>query len=83
MEFLDQFQNKDEILHLWPLLEKEFCKPLVEQNLDTFYVLLNIKKKFPDLFSKPVMKKYFGSGKIINKETLPDVIKVLNVSLCI
>ncbi|CAK9816347.1 Myb-binding protein 1A [Anthophora quadrimaculata] len=71
---------------VWPVIEKEISKPWAEQTLDSFYVLLVIRNKCPSLINQEFSKKHFGTEKIITKESMSNIVKVLlelpKVMLC-
>ncbi|XP_011495730.1 PREDICTED: DNA polymerase V [Ceratosolen solmsi marchali] len=77
IEFLNQLDNNDSLAPIWMLIEQEICKPVAEQTLDTFYALLIIQDKFPEIISKKILKNCFGSEDIINEESIKDILKIL------
>lgn len=80
VDFINQLDNEEMLAPVWPLLEKEICKPFSEQTLDTFYALLVIQNKFPRIITRKTLKKCFGNENIINEESIQDILKVLTVS---
>ncbi|XP_034183243.1 MYB binding protein 1a isoform X1 [Osmia lignaria lignaria] len=77
VEFINQVNLECIQKSVWPVVEKEFGKPWVEQTLDSFYVLLSIQNKCPSLLNYEFSKKHFGTKSIITRESLSDIIKVL------
>ncbi|XP_029041713.1 myb-binding protein 1A-like protein [Osmia bicornis bicornis] len=77
VEFINQVNLECIQKSVWPVIEKEFGKPWVEQTLDSFYVLLTIQNKCPSLVNYEFSKKHFGTKSIITRESLSDIMKVL------
>ncbi|XP_076236733.1 MYB binding protein 1a [Calliopsis andreniformis] len=77
VEFINQINIKDIKKLVWPIVEKEFGKPWIEQTLDTFYILLVIKDKYPSLVNHEFSKKHFSTENIITKESMNSIVKVL------
>ena len=69
------------MMAIWPILEKEVCKPFSDQSLDSFYGLLVIQDRFPKIITKKTLKKCIGSENIINEENIKDILRILTVSL--
>lgn len=81
--FLDEFIIQLDIESMkkivWPIVEKEFGKPWSEQTLDSFYVLLVVREKYPSLVDHKFLKKHLGVKDILAKESIEDIIKLLMV----
>ncbi|XP_012541717.2 myb-binding protein 1A [Monomorium pharaonis] len=75
-EFVDQLDSES-MKNVWPLVEKEISKPWSEQTLDTFYVLLIIKDKYPSLVNHKFLKEHLGVKEIITKESMENIVKLL------
>lgn len=80
IDFLNQIDETTFANNVWPLLQQELIKPLLEQNLETLHTLLIIQEKFPSTVRK-IYKKTFGSENIINTESLESITKILTVSI--
>lgn len=76
IDFLNQIDETTFANNVWPLLQQELIKPLLEQNLETLHTLLIIQEKFPSTVRK-IYKKTFGSENIINTESLESITKIL------
>ncbi|XP_014470444.1 PREDICTED: DNA polymerase V-like [Dinoponera quadriceps] len=62
---------------VWPIIEKQFVKPWSEQTLDTFYILLIVRDKYPSLLDHKFLKEHLGVRDIITKESMENIIKLL------
>ncbi|KAJ8687432.1 hypothetical protein QAD02_023226 [Eretmocerus hayati] len=80
MSFLIEYLNQIEetaFQSVWSLIEPEICKQLTEQTLDSFYALLVIQEKFPNVLTAKLIKKKFGHKEIINQDSIADIVKIL------
>lgn len=80
IDFLNQIDETLFVNNVWPLLQQELIKPMLEQNLETLHTLLIIQEKFPSVVKK-IYKKTFGSENIINVESMESITKILTVSI--
>ncbi|XP_014218699.1 myb-binding protein 1A-like protein [Copidosoma floridanum] len=76
-DFLKQIDDNGAMAALWPVMEQETCKPLSEQNLDSLHLLLIVFNTFPDVINKETLKNSFGSDKVICKDTVKEIAKIL------
>jgi len=77
-EFIIQLDIKS-MKEIWPVVEKEVAKPLSEQTLDMFYILLVLRDKYPSLINQKFLKQHLGVKEIITKESMEDIVKILTV----
>lgn len=77
-EFIIQLDLKS-MEQIWPVIEKEVAKPLSEQTLDMFYILLVLKDKYPSLVNKKFLKQHLGVKEIITEESMENIVKILTV----
>lgn len=80
VEFLKQLEDEEALVPHWPILEKEICTPFKDQNLDSFYALLIIQDKFPQILTSVVLRKCLGHETIVNKESIEEIVRILTVS---
>lgn len=79
-EFIVHLDTKSMKKIVWPIIEEQIGKPLSEQTLDTFYILLVIQDKHSSLLNHEFLKAHLGIKDIIVKESMEDIVKLLLVS---
>jgi len=77
-EFIVQL-DIESMKNIWPIVEKEIGRPWSEQTLDTFYMLLIVRDKYPSLVNHKFLKEHLGMKEIITKESIEDIVKLLTV----
>ncbi|XP_061393037.1 myb-binding protein 1A [Musca vetustissima] len=66
IEMLSQEQFETAV---WPLVQKELCRPWNKQNLQTIHCLIVLQKKFPTLVNAKFLKAHFGGVELLNPES--------------
>ncbi|KAG7212195.1 hypothetical protein KM043_012535 [Ampulex compressa] len=77
LEFIQQLDIECIRTSFWPIIETEFGKQWSELTLDSFYVLLLLKNKFPLLINRQFLKKHLKNEDIVTKETMENSLKIL------
>lgn len=77
-EFIDQL-DVTSVKEIWPAVEKEVAKPLSEQTLDMFYILLVLRDKYPLLVNRKFLQQHLGVEEIITEKSMEDIVKILTV----
>lgn len=64
---------------IWPIIKKDLGKPWSEQTLDSFYMLLLVRDKYPSLVDAKFLKEHLDVKDIITKESIENIFKLLMV----
>ncbi|XP_076256235.1 MYB binding protein 1a [Rhynchophorus ferrugineus] len=77
VELLDQVSQKQFEKIILPSIQTEIAKPWNVQTLDSIYLIIHLRKKFPTIFNKPFFKEHFGSPELFCLESLTNLSNVL------
>jgi len=78
-EIFTQLDTKSMKDIAWPSIKEELGISWSEHTLDTFYLLLVVKNKHPSLVNHKFLKEHLGTKKIIAKESMAEIVKLLTV----
>jgi DNA polymerase phi len=66
---------------IFPLVKSHLSKPWQEQDLDSLYLLFEIKRHFPKSLHSKFLKNNLGTAEILCKENLQHICSTLTVSV--
>ncbi|XP_005184002.2 myb-binding protein 1A [Musca domestica] len=73
IETLSQEQFESAV---WPLVQKELCRPWTKQNLQTIHCIIVLQKKFPTVLNAKFLKAHFGGAELLNSESFQYLHKI-------
>lgn len=63
---------------IWPLLKKYIGLPLVKQNLDSLYCILQVYKQYPSLINGTFVPRVFDiATELLCENSMNDMAKIL------
>lgn len=66
---------------IWPTLKPHFSIDWSKQTLDTLYILLLLRKKYPKIINKAYLTQVLGTEEFICEETMDHLVRVLTVKI--
>ncbi|KAK9872008.1 hypothetical protein WA026_015254 [Henosepilachna vigintioctopunctata] len=77
LDFVNRLNVKEFEGLVLPLIQPELEKPWIDYNLDSLYLLIKLRDKYPNIIDQQILKKITGHTKLLNKNNVKDIANIL------